>query len=61
MGQNEIVFLFLGSVSQWHGVDYLINVFNQKNIKDRNDVFLYIVGGKDNSYTGVANLARIKS
>lgn len=48
---DEIVFLFLGSVSQWHGVDYLIDVFNSKDIMDVSNARLYIVGAKDNPYT----------
>lgn len=44
------VYLFLGSVSQWHGVDYLIDVFNEKIIQQEKNIFLYVVGVKDNDY-----------
>ncbi len=48
--QDAIIFLFLGSVSQWHGVDYLIDIFNSEQLMNRKDVYLYIVGGKKNAY-----------
>lgn len=48
---QQFVYLFLGSVSQWHGVDLLIDVFNQERIVNNDSVFLYIVGVKDNEYT----------
>jgi glycosyltransferase involved in cell wall biosynthesis len=50
IGQNELVFLFLGSVSQWHGVDYLIDMFNEPSIIANPNIYLYIVGGKRNAY-----------
>src|SRR5690606_12384358 len=51
ISQDAVVFLFLGSVSQWHGVDYLINIFNEESIKLQPNFRLYIVGAKDNDYT----------
>jgi len=48
---DEIIFLFLGSISKWHGVDYLINIFNSENIKKSQNLFLYIVGAENNIYT----------
>jgi len=49
--KNRRIYLFLGSVSQWHGVDLLIETFNKDIINKRNDIYLYIVGVKDNLYT----------
>jgi len=51
ISQDAVVFLFLGSVSQWHGVDYLINIFNEESIRLQPKFRLYIVGAKDNDYT----------
>lgn len=48
--EDEIAFLFLGSVSKWHGVDYLIDIFNEKIIQENNNISLYIVGAAENSY-----------
>ncbi|WP_312185335.1 glycosyltransferase [Sphingobacterium sp.] len=48
---NEIICLFLGSVSQWHGVDYLISLFQKSYYRDGKDVKLYVVGAKTNDYT----------
>ena len=48
--EGQVIFLFLGSVSQWHGVDYLVDLFNTPSIAERKDVYLYIVGGKKNAY-----------
>lgn len=51
ISNDKIVFLFLGSVSKWHGVDYLIEIFNEQRIIENRSLFLYIVGAKDNFYT----------
>jgi glycosyltransferase involved in cell wall biosynthesis len=48
--QNQTICLFLGSVSQWHGVDYLIDLFNQDIIASQEKIKLYIVGAQDNPY-----------
>ncbi len=45
------IFLFLGSVSQWHGVDYLIDAFNEEPLDNNQNIWLYIVGAKENEYT----------
>lgn len=47
---DRTVFLFLGSVYQWHGVDLLIDIFNEQSICDKKDMYLYIVGANDNPY-----------
>jgi len=49
--KEDIVFLFLGSVSIWHGVDYLIDIFNKSTLLNNKNIFLYIVGANDNHYT----------
>lgn len=48
--QKIKMYLFLGSVSQWHGVDYLIDLFNQQQVIDDQSMYLYIVGAGNNSY-----------
>lgn len=45
------VCLFLGAASKWHGVEYLVEIFNQPLIQQRKSLFLYIVGAEDESYT----------
>lgn len=50
LSPDAIIYLFLGSVSQWHGVDYLIDIFNSSEMKDEKDVYLYIVGAGENKY-----------
>lgn len=50
INQEDIVFLFIGSVSYWHGVDYLIEVFNQPFVKSKKNWHLYIVGGIEGEY-----------
>ncbi|MDR9365947.1 MAG: glycosyltransferase family 4 protein [Balneolaceae bacterium] len=48
-GKNDIILLFIGSAIQWHGLEYLIEVF--KKIKEKNpNYFLYIVGLTDSEY-----------
>lgn len=47
---DKIIFLFLGSVSKWHGVDLLIDIFNDEDILAQKNFFLYIVGGKESEY-----------
>jgi glycosyltransferase involved in cell wall biosynthesis len=55
---EETIFLFLGSVSQWHGVDYLIDIFNSELLLKKENIKLYIVGGKENTFV---NLLKTKS
>ncbi len=47
---DKMIFLFLGSVSQWHGVDYLINIFTTDTFINHDECILYIVGGSENVY-----------
>ncbi|WP_026811009.1 glycosyltransferase [Arenibacter latericius] len=56
IGSQDMVFLFLGSVSQWHGVDYLIEIFNQEIIRKSSNIFLYIVGAKESTYSNELKL-----
>lgn len=51
MSVDAKVFLFLGSVSQWHGVDYVVDIFNQDAFKEQENIQIYIVGARDNAYT----------
>ncbi|MEX1211399.1 MAG: glycosyltransferase [Balneolaceae bacterium] len=49
--ENDLLFVFTGSVSQWHGVEYLINTFIElKEIFNERNLLLYIVGGGSNQY-----------
>jgi glycosyltransferase involved in cell wall biosynthesis len=49
--QNEFIFLFLGSVSKWHGVEFLINIFNEERLAKIEVARLYIVGIQPSPYT----------
>lgn len=44
------VCLFLGAASKWHGVEYLVEIFNRSRIQQRKSLFLYIVGVEDEAY-----------
>lgn len=47
--ENDILLLFIGSAIQWHGLEYLIDVF--KIIKEKkSNYYLYIVGLTDSDY-----------
>jgi glycosyltransferase involved in cell wall biosynthesis len=47
--ENDIILLFIGSAIQWHGLEYLIDVFIK--IKDKkSNYYLYIVGLNDSEY-----------
>jgi glycosyltransferase involved in cell wall biosynthesis len=48
---DSFTFLFLGSVSKWHGVEMLIDAFNEAKIAQLKNVFLYVVGIKESEYT----------
>lgn len=41
---EKIIFIFIGSGSKWHGLDYLISIFNSQNMRNRNDIKLLVVG-----------------
>lgn len=46
---DDVILLFIGSAIQWHGLEYLIEVFDK--IKEiRPDFYLYIVGLTDSEY-----------
>lgn len=51
--KENFIFLFLGSVSKWHGVDYLIDVFNTNTLTQNENIKLYIVGGNNNNYVKI--------
>ncbi|MCC5943256.1 MAG: glycosyltransferase family 4 protein [Balneolaceae bacterium] len=48
-GKNDIILLFIGSAIQWHGLEYLIDVFDKIRKKHPN-YFLYVVGLTDSDY-----------
>lgn len=48
-GENDIILLFIGSAIQWHGLEYLIDVFEKIN-NNHSNYFLYIVGLTDSEY-----------
>lgn len=50
INNEHMIFLFLGSVSKWHGVDYLIDIFNTNTLSQNEIIKLYIVGGNENNY-----------
>jgi glycosyltransferase involved in cell wall biosynthesis len=50
ISKKDIIFLFLGSVSKWHGVDYLIDIFNTNILSQNDNIKLYIVGGNETNY-----------
>jgi glycosyltransferase involved in cell wall biosynthesis len=48
LDQRKKYLLFIGEVSKWHGVEYLLEI--QKEIKEQcSDIILLIVGGGNNS------------
>lgn len=51
INENDLLFVFTGSVSQWHGVELLLNTFIElkQNFTESN-LLLYIVGGGSNQY-----------
>ena len=50
LDENYKYFIFVGSISKWHGIEYILDLFNEL-LKIRNDVKLLIAGGTNNSYT----------
>lgn len=56
---DKVVFLFLGSVSKWHGVDYLLKIFNEDLFLNNKNFYLYIVGAKNDSYTTKLNESNV--
>ena len=49
--ENDYVLVFTGSVSKWHGVHHLIEVFEYLVTEfKKNNFFLYIVGGTESEY-----------
>lgn len=46
---NIKIGLFLGSISKWHGVNYLIDIYNKIN-EESSDYHLYIVGATNTEY-----------
>lgn len=45
---NKIICLFLGSGSKWHGIDYVISIFNTDIFSLRDDICLLVVGPPKN-------------
>lgn len=45
---NIIICLFIGSGAEWHGLDYLIEMFNSDVFSERDDIRLYVVGPSKN-------------
>jgi glycosyltransferase involved in cell wall biosynthesis len=48
--KERTIALFIGSISKWHGVDYLINIFNSISFNENPNLYLYIVGATKNEY-----------
>ena len=42
--KNDIVFLFIGSGSIWHGLEYLIEIFNHPKMLEKKNISLIIAG-----------------
>jgi len=50
LSNNTDYFLFIGSMSKWHGVDLLLDTYNQYKKNYIDNTKLLMVGGKDNTY-----------
>lgn len=63
LSENDVLMLFIGSAIEWHGLEYLIDVF-EEIYKKKQNYFLYIVGLTDSdynlslkeTYSGIENL-----
>lgn len=50
IARNKLVFVFTGSVSEWHGVEYMLETIKAVNERNEIDFQMYVVGCRQSDY-----------